>query len=249
MFIRRDHQGLAIDDLSPEEQPIAEELATNLLENATYSSNEADSEEATMSWLAIQDDVPGSQGVEGVKKKLSVIAAKYLDRIPWFSRASEFGLDAAAAVGSTLAQVTRYLKDPAIHNYAVGQVNEHGHDTLVVIGHSLGSVVAYDAVRAYLGGRIPLLITLGSPLGLGAVNRRLTPQPPAFPAAVQRWENIASPDDIVAARPYLHEVFDGDRPEGAVFARTWKVDNGSSKPHQIEHYLNKESWSCPTRPH
>ena len=145
-------------------------------------------------------------------------------------------------VNRTLAQVTRYLDDPAIHDYAIAQVNKHlTPETRVVIGHSLGSVVAYDTLRARPSDQpVPLLVTLGSPLGLSAISQRLQPQPPAFPAAVRRWVNIAAPDDVVAARRELHAVFDRDRPHDALFEDTWNVDNGS-KPHQINFYLTKKS--------
>jgi hypothetical protein len=85
-----------------------------------------------------------------------------------------------------------------------------------------------------------VLVTLGSPLGLAAIRSRLVPQPPAYPAAVRRWVNIAAPDDIVAARRDLQALFDRDRPDGAVFEDTWKVENGSG-PHDIEFYLTKKS--------
>lgn len=166
-------------------------------------------------------------------------AAAILDRIPWFGRST---LAAASVVNRTLAQVTRYLDDPAIDDYAIAQVNKHlTTETRVVIGHSLGSVVAYDTLRDRPSDQpVPLMVTLGSPLGLPAISQRLQPQPPGFPAAVRRWVNIAAPDDVVAARRELHAVFDRDRPHSAVFEDTWNVDNGS-KPHQIKFYVTKKS--------
>jgi hypothetical protein len=87
--------------------------------------------------------------------------------------------------------------------------------------------------------RLPLLVTLGSPLGLSAINRRLQ-QPPAYPVAIARWANLAAPDDVVAARPDLLRVFDRNRPEDARFDPTWYVDNGS-EPHRASFYLTKRS--------
>jgi pimeloyl-ACP methyl ester carboxylesterase len=43
-----------------------------------------------------------------------------------------------------------------------------GPETKVVIGHSLGSVVAYEAAH-YIHRSLPLLVTLGSPLGLHTI--------------------------------------------------------------------------------
>ncbi len=167
----------------------------------------------------------------------AVTAIGALDRIPWFTRG---GLNSLALVNRTLRQVTRYLTEPAIRAHAVGQVLEHiTASTRVVIGHSLGSVVAYEALSTLPPTpRLPLLITLGSPLGLSAINRRLG-QPPGYPAAIRKWVNIAAPDDIVAARPDLRTVFDRDRPEDSHLAPTWRVHNGS-RPHDVAHYLTKE---------
>lgn len=235
-FLTPDHQGLEPDALTPEEEETAEEFAKDLLENATHSPIDDDADEARRTLLALDPSTPDAQGVFDQYK---VRAVGWLDRLPWFGTGV---VDAAAAVKPTLAQVTRYLKDPETHDFAVGRVTRLiDDDTRVVIGHSLGSVVAYDAVRSLSQDRkIPLLMTLGSPLGLSAIFKRLRPEPPGFPAVIQRWVNVAAPDDIVAARPNLHELFDRDRPDGAEFPDTYVVANGA-KPHEITFYLNKSS--------
>lgn len=82
-----------------------------------------------------------------------------------------------------------------------------------------------------------LLLTLGSPLGLNAINRCLR-QPPAYPPAVARWVNLADRDDIVAARPNLYPIFNSERPANAQFDSTYTVDNGA-EPHHAGFYLTK----------
>jgi hypothetical protein len=228
--------GLEPDPLTADEEVIADEFALDILRNAADSTDNEDADEARIELAALIGD---QRDAQGIVKATAVRAAATLDRIPWFGRGT---LAATAAVKRTLAQVTRYLHDRAIRDYAISQVNRHlGAETRMVIGHSLGSVVAYDAVRTRPADQpIPLLLTLGSPLGLAAISKRLQPQPLSFPAAVRRWVNIASPDDIVAARRDLHAIFDHDRPEGASFENTWNVDNGS-RPHQINFYLTKRS--------
>ncbi|OHV05263.1 hypothetical protein [Mycobacterium talmoniae] len=236
IFLTADHQGLEPDQLTADEQLIAEELALDLLRSAAESENQSDAGEARLELEILTAEADDAQGA---LKTMAVSAAGVLDHIPWFGRGA---LAAGSAVNRTLAQVTRYLNEPAIHDHAIAQVNHHLRpETRVVIGHSLGSVVAYDTLRARPSNQpVPLLVTLGSPLGLSAISKRLKPQPPAFPAAVRRWVNIAAPDDVVAARRDLHPVFDRDRPHGAVFEKTWRVENGS-KPHQVNFYLTKKS--------
>jgi alpha-beta hydrolase superfamily lysophospholipase len=59
-------------------------------------------------------------------------------------------------------------------------------ETQLVIGHSLGSVVAWEACQA-LDRPLPVLITLGSTLGLdNVVYPRLGPKPPTWCPPVRR---------------------------------------------------------------
>lgn len=85
-------------------------------------------------------------------------------------------------------------------------------DTRVVVAHSLGSVVAYEAIHR-LDVRLDALVTLGSPLGVsGYVYDRL--KAAGFPPTVDNWINIAHPDEPVALVPELAPLFpdaDGQR--------------------------------------
>lgn len=68
----------------------------------------------------------------------------------------------------------------------------------VVVAHSLGTVVTFEALWQRPDVHVPLLVTLGSPLALPrAVRDRLLP-PRERPPAVQRWVNLADPGDLVA---------------------------------------------------
>ncbi|NNN31878.1 serine peptidase [Streptomyces sp. S3(2020)] len=88
----------------------------------------------------------------------------------------------------------------------------------VVIAHSLGSVVAYEALHAHPGLQPDLFLTLGSPLALPrVVFERLTPAPRSARGTSQgvrlpgqtRWVNIADPGDPVAVPPQLGRHFEG----------------------------------------
>jgi pimeloyl-ACP methyl ester carboxylesterase len=138
-------------------------------------------------------------------------------------------------VNPALAEVTRYLTDAPYRDHALASCQQLiGAETSVVIGHSLGSVVAYEAIRESPVD-VPLLVTLGSPLGLNGVNRHLR-LPAGWPAGLRRWVNVADRDDLVAARPDLGPTFDRNRPVGAVFQPCEKVDN-KFRPHQVGYYL------------
>ncbi|WP_169946132.1 hypothetical protein [Microbispora sp. H11081] len=84
----------------------------------------------------------------------------------------------------------------------------------VVVAHSLGSVVTYEALWAHPDLSVDLLVTLGSPLGMrDVVFERLAPVPVrgrgARPPGVRRWVNIADKDDIAAIPALLASCFDG----------------------------------------
>ncbi|MGH3889703.1 MAG: hypothetical protein ACRDSZ_24590 [Pseudonocardiaceae bacterium] len=116
-----------------------------------------------------------------------------------------------------LKQVSRYLQEPDLRRAARARVTALiGLDTRVVVAHSLGSVVAYEALCAVPGHPVRALVTLGSPLGIpNLVFDRLDPAPlggqgqwPGPEGLV--WTNMADSGDIVALEKDLRGRF-GDR--------------------------------------
>lgn len=62
---------------------------------------------------------------------------------------------------------------------------------VAVLAHSMGSVIAYDAILHRPDCPVDLLITMGSPLGLSAVQQDLWGDAhPPFPANLRRWLNV-----------------------------------------------------------
>jgi hypothetical protein len=103
-----------------------------------------------------------------------------------------------------------------------------------VVAHSLGSVLAYEALCANPGWPVTDLVTVGSPLGLRKVIfDRLTPPPVdevgAWPGSVARWTNIADPGDIIALPACLADRF-GRR------VRDESITNGM-RMHDLLRYL------------
>lgn len=162
------------------------------------------------------------------------------------SRSTFFGGMALRALVFDLKQVARYLTDPALRAAAQARVTAMiGPDTQVVIGHSLGSVVAYEALHTLHptgdaqgsgpGHQVRALVTLGSPLGIrNLIFDRLQPPPrdgrgawPGGPALA--WTNIADAGDVVALVKDLRPRF-GNQIAGGV------VDN-SAHAHDARAYL------------
>ena len=107
-----------------------------------------------------------------------------------------------------LKQVRAYLTDPDVRAQARARVIRMIDDrTRVVVAHSLGSVVAYEALSELHGkGGHPVraLVTLGSPLGItNLIFDRLEPAPVgergSWPGdGSLAWTNLADAADVVA---------------------------------------------------
>ncbi len=107
-----------------------------------------------------------------------------------------------------LEDVERYFGDVALRSQAIDRVADAvvaANDDVVLLGHSLGSVVAYDALHARPDLPVRGFITLGSPLGLPTVLRRLGAW--SFPPMPARWANVFDPDDFVTGRVVLRPHF------------------------------------------
>jgi hypothetical protein len=133
-----------------------------------------------------------------------------------------------------IKQVHLYLTDDDVRVRVQGRVADVlDQDTRVLVGHSLGSVVAYEALCARPGAGI-VLVTLGSPLGIrNLVFDRLRPPPVEgrgeFPSGALSWTNVADSGDVVAMVKQLHPLF-GER------VRDVTVRNGA-RAHEVSPYL------------
>jgi pimeloyl-ACP methyl ester carboxylesterase len=152
------------------------------------------------------------------------------------------GLDAIsqaaseAAFDRTVDMVTMMATVPDLREKVWERVDGAVTDeTVVLVGHSLGSIVSYNALRRHPEWKVHTFVTLGSPLGQPMVLGQLDPPVAAgetapWPGSVPRWVNVAAVGDHAAAISRLADVF-GDRVEDV------RVDNGH-RAHDPEPYLN-----------
>jgi len=117
--------------------------------------------------------------------------------------------------GAMIALVTndvhQYLTKMTLRTHiedGVLQAMDHAREN-VVVSHSLGTVVAYTVLRRLAkegqAWKVPLLVTLGSPLGIRAVRGKL--RPIGHPACVTKWFNAYDPNDVVALNPLDEKNF------------------------------------------
>jgi subtilisin family serine protease len=132
----------------------------------------------------------------------------------------------------------------AVMRQSVLERLQPGGGPFVVVGHSQGSIIAFDVLSeldpdAY---QVPLFVTIGSPLGIAEVQdqlkellgkRKLT-----VPRCVWRWFNVCDPLDPVAADKTLADDYSG----GSVLEDLKSMNLDSpAHPHSGTGYLRIEA--------
>ncbi|MFD3615293.1 alpha/beta hydrolase [Streptomyces sp. NPDC058676] len=162
------------------------------------------------------------------------------------------GWAGASLMVGQLRQVARYLAraepddsgttlDSRIRRRVAGQLDPAG--PTIVVAHSLGTVVALEALQSYEGS-VPLLVTLGSPMGLrGAVRDRMRPHPLRVPESVEVWLNFWDRDDLVVGLPRLEKAV---RPNArSVLPDTRRIDSDGAWVHPAIQYLGQPGVAGP----
>ncbi|MEU6611960.1 hypothetical protein ABZ922_44400 [Streptomyces shenzhenensis] len=138
---------------------------------------------------------------------------------------------------SAMREVRLYLYEPDLAARVRSFVAEaFGASTSVVIGHSLGSVIAYDLLRRGeiapdRTAAVRTLATCGSPLTIPSVRRGLNiadGEPLKLPGSI-RWVNVFDPGDFVTGGMGLSTL----SPE----ITDAQVNNGNGDPHSALRYL------------
>jgi len=144
-------------------------------------------------------------------------------------------------VALTTADVAHYLTNSAARaeiDRGICSAATPGVEA-VVVSHSLGTVAAYSALMgksgtAWPATRVPLFVTLGSPLAVTAVKSRLRPH--AFPSGVGQWLNAMDEDDVVSLHPLTPKHFNA----GKTIENDTTIDNWTDNQHGIAGYLDDE---------
>ncbi|VXB29689.1 hypothetical protein [Citricoccus sp. K5] len=172
-------------------------------------------------------------------------------RVPWLRAALQFLAERAGVSARVIEEyftdVAYYLGCAEVRQTVLAIVERALADVpteepVVVVGHSLGSVVAHDALtRGAQGRTIALVATTGSPLGLPVVQRHLlggagdgpVPVPAVVPDRRSAWVNGYDVRDVVAIlnplAPRLDQAVTGQ-------IRDVRVSAGD-EPHAVIGYL------------
>lgn len=139
-------------------------------------------------------------------------------------------------------EVRYYLTEPTLAAEVRALVrDDFTSATSVVIGHSLGSVIAYDLFRREEvgtgrtpGSAVRTFVTCGSPLGVPTVRRLMgitDGEHLRLPDHIE-WVNVYDPDDFITGGAGLSGV--------APTLTDAAVDNGLGDPHSAVRYLRTE---------
>ncbi|WP_181019753.1 hypothetical protein [Nonomuraea typhae] len=237
----RDGAGLAGGDVAPEDvafaaygelfRPPAEVLAPEVRHDAR-DLTEKDEQELLLLWwrraAEVDPKVVSPDDEVLARPPVWVVRAlAALSRSAFLARVTE-----SMFVGA-LKQTSAYLREPEVRAYAQAALAAKiTDDTRVVVAHSLGSVVAYEALCAHPEWPVRTLVTLGSPLGIpNLIFERLRPEPGRWPGSIANWTNVADPADVVATVPDLRPLF-GER------ITQISVHNGAHA-HDLRPYLSE----------
>jgi hypothetical protein len=242
---KREKAGLMRPDLEVAVETRPETADTLILDSAQLlgfapdreplSESTADAEQAAQAWRNYTDGLEVDFGPI-LRQRLLRAALQYIARKTGASQ---------LVIEQFLTDVAYYLDVEEIRRLVLDEVagavrkaaGEHGQ--VIVVAHSLGSVVGYDLFDALAGEvDVPLFVTAGCPLGLPAVMRNVRP---AHSAKAQRpgpqlkrapvpWLNAYDVRDVVALVNPLGTFYTG----GVRDERTFNAGD----PHSIADYLS-----------
>lgn len=166
---------------------------------------------------------------EGMAGIGATIVSRLQRHLRWLAARSR--LD-EVTIALLFRDVAAYLGRPGVRAEVLTAVADTLPDDgpIVLVSHSLGTVVAMDLVAGVRHLDVSLLVTAGSPLGMDAVHRRLTARELRRPATVQRWVNVWCPGDAVAIGCPLRPTW-GDGLNEIV------TNNANDRVHDITEYL------------
>lgn len=145
-----------------------------------------------------------------------------------------------------LADVNDFLFNTSKRERMVKTVKDRictGGGPFVVIGHSQGSMVTYQALmESGAALEVDLYVTIGSPLGLPQVTdvlKKWHGQTLPIPAGVKRWVNIAQDGDIVCLDQSLADEYSAAGKARIEDERVSGIVWPPSKAHSASRYLSR----------
>jgi len=198
--------------------------------------------------LVIGDSIHHSVAAEGRTHEAHVFLLRLAASMGPTDHRSRFALPGhiiPPAVRNFYREVSGYLHGtPGMADEMRGRVRsaiERNDGPLVLVAHSLGSIIAFDVLsEPALAGRGISFITVGSPLGLGPAQDHLRAwrgsRPIEIPNGVDTWRNFQAAGDPVAVGTGLEDLRSDYAPSLRVHAT--EVQNEAEWHHAFSGYLD-----------
>ena len=143
----------------------------------------------------------------------------------------------AGSIAIATNDVYQYLENAGIRDTIESGVRQAftSEQPMIIVSHSLGTVVAYNLLRREgkaQDWKVPLFVTLGSPLAVTAIRKKLSPI--KHPSCVGQWVNAFDKRDVVALHPLDAKHFAIDPP----IRNIGDVNNKTENRHGIIGYLD-----------
>jgi hypothetical protein len=139
----------------------------------------------------------------------------------------------------------------AICSHLAKTLKKHRRKKILLIGHSMGSIIAYDVLSQY-ATKVPIdtFVSIGSPLGIPAIKSKLAadfnngashPEGLKTPKSIQtNWYNLADLKDKIAFDYTLNDDFEENdariRPVDKIVSNNYEF-GGKKNPHKSYGYL------------
>ncbi|MBB6481341.1 alpha/beta hydrolase [Spirochaeta isovalerica] len=163
-----------------------------------------------------------------------------------------FVKDIDAYYGRNIDDRSRTTEKDAICNLLAQTLKKHRRKKILLIAHSMGSIIAWDVLKEYAPEvKIDTLVTIGSPLGIPVIRGRILKErknpsvdknrKAETPENISRaWYNLADFNDSVAINYDLAPDFtpnsSGVFPEDLLVANKYEYD-GKENHHKSYGYL------------
>ncbi len=145
----------------------------------------------------------------------------------------------------------RYNQDARLRNAIRAQLESvllsSMDQSILILGHSMGSVIAYEVLRSlekrYQRPIVDHLIGLGSPMGFPFLTRELELRhsPNRMPNTVNHWTNFTDRRDLAAIDVHLRDDFgpndNGDQVVDDLVVNTYLCPRRRSNTHKAYGYL------------
>ncbi len=177
--------------------------------------------------------------------------------IDWFKNKLDFDWAADKVLEKKLTDLHKYYTEPESFNtltsLLIDRLLAHSDKQIMLVAHSMGTIIAYDALR--IMGRndnnvlIDHFVTIGSPLGLPHVIMNIRKRHGSLrtPTVVKRWTNFADRRDPVASDEHLRDDYKsnvvGTRVNDNLVLNDWRVQSGIDIFHKSYGYLRTPEFS------